>query len=245
VNAAVIAAPLRVEWAALRGARTAVVRTGMGRRRSLRSARKLGSAAVLVAGVAGGLAAHLRVGDLVVASDVRAPDGTVRPCAGAAELAARLRDSGLSVHYGPILSWPRLVGQADRARLAETGALAVDMESTWLAPPEGTPFAVVRAISDTAAAPLLHPAILTNGLASLRALRHTVPALDWWADCVARQPDPRRSQARVGDSLLTFSAQEITPAPLASTRRQRLPDTHIDTDTDTDTHSDTAPTEVS
>lgn len=180
MTAAVIAAPLRVEWAALRGARTPVVRTGRGRRQSLRSAHRLGDAAVLVAGVAGGLAPGVNVGDLVVASEVRDPDGIVRPCPTAALLVGRLRGLGLTVHCGPVISWPRLVHGAQRQRLAATGALAVDMESAWLASGPG-PFAVVRAISDTAAAPLISPAVMTRGLTALRSLRRTVPGLDAWA----------------------------------------------------------------
>jgi 4-hydroxy-3-methylbut-2-enyl diphosphate reductase len=187
VSTPVIAAPLRVEWAALRRARTAVVCTGMGPRRSLRSAARLGDAAVLVAGVAGGLAAHLRVGDLVVADEIRAPDGTVRPCPAAAGLADDLRRLGLVVHCGPIFSWPRMVDGKGRRRLAATGALAVEMESAWLVPADATRFAVVRAISDTAAAPVLHPAILTNGLRALRTLHRAVPALDTWATTIAME----------------------------------------------------------
>jgi 4-hydroxy-3-methylbut-2-enyl diphosphate reductase len=203
VTHAVIAAPLRLEWAAVRRARTTVVCTGMGPRRSIRSARRLGdAAAVLVAGVAGGLAPAVAVGDLVVASEVRAPDGTVRACVGGADLADRLRAAGLRVHYGPVLSWPRLVGGGQRRRLAATGALAVDMESAWLAPPEPVPFAVVRAVSDTVAAPLVRPGVVGAGLAALRALRRAVPALDAWADAATTASDVRK------DALLTVPAQE-------------------------------------
>jgi 4-hydroxy-3-methylbut-2-enyl diphosphate reductase len=187
VSAAVIAAPLRVEWLAVRRARTTVVHTGMGQRRSGRAGHRLAGAAVLVAGVAGGLAGQLRVGELVVASEIRAPDGSARPCSAARALAEDLRRLGLSVHYGPILSWPRLVDGGGRRRLAATGALAVDMESAWLAPEAGTPFAVVRAISDTAAAPVFSPAIVRNGVAALRTLRKAVPALDAWAQTVAME----------------------------------------------------------
>jgi len=208
VSDVVIAAPLRVEWAAVRRARTVVVCTGRGPRRSRRSARRLGDAAVLVAGVAGGLAPEVEVGDLVVASEVRAPDGTVRACADSAELADRLRAAGLRVHYGPVLSWPRLVGGAERRRLATTGALAVDMESAWLAPPDPVPFAVVRAVSDTAASPLLRPGTVVAGLAALRTLRCAVPALDGWAAAAVTASAVRT------DALLTINAQEgVLPDP--------------------------------
>ena len=187
MSAAVIAAPLRVEWFALRGARTPVVCTGMGRRRSLRSVNRLGNVVILVAGVAGGLAPHVRVGDLVVADEIRRPDGAARPCPSAPQLVDGLRRLGLTVHCGPILSWPRMVDGAGRRSLAATGALAVDMESAWLAPGAFSGFAVVRAISDTAATPVVHPAIVGNGLRALRALRAAVPVLDSWALTMAME----------------------------------------------------------
>jgi 4-hydroxy-3-methylbut-2-enyl diphosphate reductase len=177
----VIAAPLWVERVALRGARTPVVHTGMGPRRSARSARRRSDTAVLVAGVGGGLSPLVRVGDLVVASEVRGPDGAIVGCPSAAALAAELRQTGARVHCGPIGSWPRLARGPELRRLAVTGMLAVDMESFWLAPALGAPFAVVRAISDTVTQRLFRPAIIGNGLAALRALRHAVPALDRWA----------------------------------------------------------------
>ena len=44
-----------------------------------------------------------------------------------------LRRAGLRVHIGPIVSGPRIVFGPERERLAATGAVAVDMESAWLA----------------------------------------------------------------------------------------------------------------
>jgi 4-hydroxy-3-methylbut-2-enyl diphosphate reductase len=178
----VIAAPMVVERLALRGARTKVVRTGMGVQRSLRSRQALGDAAVIVAGVGGSLAPHVRVGHVVVASEVRGHAGPVVPCDGTSLLVDELRRAGLSVHYGPVISTLRLGSAKELARLAETGALAVDMESWWLAPPPGTPFAVVRAISDGIDQPLFRPAIVHQGVTALRALRRAVPALDAWAE---------------------------------------------------------------
>jgi 4-hydroxy-3-methylbut-2-enyl diphosphate reductase len=178
MSAAIIAAPLRVEAAAVRVAQTSVVRTGMGRRRSLRSRARLGDAPVLVAGVAGGVRSDVTVGHLVVASEVRGPNGAVTVCEPRA-LVDELRRAGLVVHYGPICCVERL------GTPAVDGAIAVEMESCWLAPRAGTPFAVVRAISDTVDAPLLRPAIVRNGLTALRSLRRAVPALDAWAASIA------------------------------------------------------------
>src|SRR5690348_11813349 len=95
-----IAAPLRVEHAALRGATTPVVRTGMGPRRSVQSAARLRGTAVMVAGVGGGLRSDVRVGDVVVPTEVRGPSTVV--CPSAPLLAASLRELGLTVHCGPI-----------------------------------------------------------------------------------------------------------------------------------------------
>jgi 4-hydroxy-3-methylbut-2-enyl diphosphate reductase len=174
----VIAAPLRVEHAALRRATTAVVRTGMGPRRSVRSAARLRGSALLVAGVGGGLRSRIRVGDVVVATEVRGPSTVV--CPSAPLLAASLRELGLTVHCGPIVS-TRTVVTGDRQSL---DGLAVDMESAWLAPADGSPFAVVRAISDTVGSSLVRPGIVPDGLAALRTLRRAVPALDQWAAAI-------------------------------------------------------------
>jgi 4-hydroxy-3-methylbut-2-enyl diphosphate reductase len=175
-----IAAPLLVERLAVRSARTPVIQTGMGPDRSRRSRAVLAGAAVLVAGVGGGLVPRARVGDIVVASEVRGPDGA-RSCDFTELLMDELGRAGLPVHCGPIVSRPKLARRAELARLAAAGALAVDMESWWLAPDAGTPFAVVRAISDGVDAPLFSPTVVRGGMMALRALRRAVPALDAWA----------------------------------------------------------------
>jgi hypothetical protein len=176
---AVIAAPLRVEQAALRHARTPVIHTGMGPRRSRNAAERLGGA-VVVAGVGGGLTAEVRVGDVVVATEVRG-SSTVA-CPSAPILAAALRGSGLRVYCGPIASSPTLVRGNERRRWGD--AFAVDMESAWLAPVGGSPFAVVRAISDRVGSPLARPGIVADGWVALRSLRAAVPALDAWAAAI-------------------------------------------------------------
>jgi 4-hydroxy-3-methylbut-2-en-1-yl diphosphate reductase len=109
--------------------------------------------AVLVAGVAGGLDPSVRPGDLVVATEIRAVDaraggiratgmgaggiraagGAVTPVPSAPLLAGAIRRLGLPVHLGPVASTPTVVTGAARARLAATGALAVEMEAAALA----------------------------------------------------------------------------------------------------------------
>src|SRR5207249_6557461 len=98
----------------------------------------------------GSLTGDLRPGDVVVATEVRTPEGTVTKCAGA-PLAAALRTMGIEPHLGPIVSLPHIVAGSEREALAATGAIAVDMESAWLAEgAAGRPFAVLRVVVDMA-----------------------------------------------------------------------------------------------
>src|SRR3954470_23839523 len=117
----VIAAPLRFEARALRrGAPAAnVVRTGGGGRQARRAAGGIGHEAgnvVALAGFAGGLSPELEPGDVVVATEVRGADEPVQ-CAATELVASMLRRAGLRVHTGPIVSLPRVVIGAERARL--------------------------------------------------------------------------------------------------------------------------------
>jgi 4-hydroxy-3-methylbut-2-enyl diphosphate reductase len=155
----------------------------MGPAASARAARALPDGPVLVAGVAGGLAPQVRPGDVVVADEVRGhPDGPV-PVPSAPLLAAALRARGLTVHIGPIVSEPRVTYGADRARLAATGALAVDTETAWLAARD-RPFAAVRTIVDTADSPLWSIGTPARGVNALAALRRAAPAIADWSAAV-------------------------------------------------------------
>jgi len=194
----VICAPLRVEARALRrGLRGAnglpavdVLRTGYGSARSAASAARLqpSGGGIVVGGVAGGLTDDLNVGDLIVATEVRG-GGEPVTCPSAPLLAGELRRAGLNVRLGPTATVDHLVSRGERARLAASGAIAVDMESAeLLRGAAGHPSAVVRAISDTPAHPLASPRIVTGGLAALRSLRQAAPVLARWAAAVqARQ----------------------------------------------------------
>jgi len=193
----VICAPLRVEARALRrGLRDLgnngavavdVLRTGYGPARSAASAARLNpsGAGLAVGGVAGALTDNLRVGDLVVASQVLGGSGPPVSCLSAPLVAGELRRAGLRVHVGPIATVDHLAGQGTRAALAETGAIAVDMESaTLLRGMADRPSVVVRAISDTPAHPVVSPRIVTGGIAALRSLRLAGPVLARWAAAV-------------------------------------------------------------
>ncbi|MGI8491455.1 MAG: hypothetical protein ACR2KC_01180 [Acidimicrobiales bacterium] len=189
-----ILAPLRLEARAVAaGAPNAVVhRSGMGPRRSASTltrliARHPTPAAVAIAGVAGGLAEGVLPGDVVVADAVLDESGVclLRP-EGADAVASGLRQVGLTVHVGPIISTPKLTtGRKARARLGGSGALAVDMESAFLLAHDWqVPVVVVRAISDTPEADWYSTAVLRNGPKALRALRAAGPVLQAWADAL-------------------------------------------------------------
>ena len=184
-----VLAPLGIEASALRRALpdVEIVRTGMGPRRAAETARALAvraarPRAVAVAGFAGALAAGLRPGDVVVATEVLTPDGRSIPCS-SGPLAAALRALGLEPHLGPIASSVRLVRADERRALAAAGAIAVDMESAWLA--EAYPdraLAVVRTIVDTPDRPLRRPlATVSGGIRAYRSLRRAAPALARWS----------------------------------------------------------------
>jgi 4-hydroxy-3-methylbut-2-enyl diphosphate reductase len=229
----ILCTPLRVEQAAVLAGRPAarVVRTGMGARQTRRRrARLVGTGPVAVLGVAGGLAPQVWPGDLVVASEVR--DGSrVIGCASAPMLAAALRRAGLRVHLGPIVT-AGLVGKRGRAELAATGALAVDMESAHLAAlVPGRPLAVVRAISDTANAPLLRPGVVPRGIAALRSLRAAAPVVARWATVSADREvvlaSPRSFCAGVERAIdIVKRAIERFGAPVY-VRRQVVHNAHV------------------
>ena len=135
-----------------------------------------------VTGTCGGLAPGLVPGDLIVATEVAGPDGTVVSCPSAPMLAGQLRRAGLRVHEGRIATLASMFDAAEKAAAAAAGAIAVDMESSYLlAGAAGRPAAVVRAVSDAADRPLLRPGVVTGGIAALRSLRLAGPALAAWA----------------------------------------------------------------
>jgi 4-hydroxy-3-methylbut-2-enyl diphosphate reductase len=84
-------------------------------------------------------------------------------------------------------------GAAERARLAATGAIAVDMESAAVVRSlterdSKVPVAVLRVIVDTAYTPVARLTTLPAGAKALRVLRRTGPALQAWASLAG----PRR-----------------------------------------------------
>jgi 4-hydroxy-3-methylbut-2-enyl diphosphate reductase len=178
-----VVAPLRIEGWAIGGPVTA---GGLGRAKAAATGRRLaarpGRAPVALVGVAGGLAAGLRPGALLVATEVRTVDGTsVRVLPGAEEIARDLRQLGTSVCTGPLVSSEKLIrSDRRRAELAASGAVAVDMEAAWLLDSlSDRPVAVVRAISDSCG-----HGMVVGGLRALAALRGVRPSLERWSEAV-------------------------------------------------------------
>ena len=211
-----------------------VVVTGYGPRRSTARETMLREqpfAAMAIAGVGGGLAADLRPGDLVVASEVT--DGhTVIPCASAALLAGELRRAGLRVRVGRVVTVDHLVRGPERERLAATGALVADMESAVLArAADGRPLAVVRAVSDTPDRPLVSPGALGGGLAALRSLRAAGPALARWAAAAGERQvllaGPRSFCAGVERAIEIVERALDQKGPPVYVRKQIVHNSHV------------------
>jgi 4-hydroxy-3-methylbut-2-enyl diphosphate reductase len=189
-----ICAPLRIEYAAVaRGVpygRARLVRTGMGPERARAAQAQLtGDGPVAILGVAGGLAAHLRSPDLVVASRLVTTDGGEVECPAATRLADLLGAAGLAVHVGTVVSVPKIIEGAERTELADAyGALACDMESGYLVErlSEGRPLAVVRALSDSVTQPLFRVGTIPRGIAALSNVRRAATVVCAWAAEITR-----------------------------------------------------------
>ncbi len=183
-----MAAPLRVEAALISSAAGgAVVRkTGMGPDRAKVAAGELAGhagRAMLVLGFCGGLDATSVPGEVIVAEEVYAavdeghPEERVR-CQLAQELVVRLTGRGMKVRVGKLVCVSRLALGERRAELHAGGAIAVDMESVWLAPGAGErPFGVVRVVLDSPEHELLRPRAALGAIRAAWALRRVAGAL--------------------------------------------------------------------
>jgi 4-hydroxy-3-methylbut-2-enyl diphosphate reductase len=193
-DALVVAAPLAVEACALRRGdpRLRVLRTGMGPARSRRAAARLRddpARALAVAGLCGSLVPELVPGDVVVASRLACDDAEELALESEA-LCEALRSLGLAPRVGRVHSVGRLAMGYERERLVSLGAVAVDMESAWLARGAGArPLAVLRVVSDGPGHELFRPGIVSQGVRALRRLRDAAPALERWG---ARAAHPVR-----------------------------------------------------
>ena len=85
-----------------------------------------------------------------------------------------------STQLGPLVSADRILTPAERSSL--DGALAVDMESAWLAESAGgRPLAVLRVVVDRAGRRLSDPRIAVDGVRALRSLRRCSSVLSEWS----------------------------------------------------------------
>ncbi len=191
MSALLIAAPLRLEELLIRSAARGaqVRRTGMGPIRAREAAAALLSEpadALLVLGFCGGLDETSRPGEVVVAEQVAAaPDESHSvpdvSCAGVEALVRALDRTGLEVRSGRIVCVSRLALGERRAELHAGGAIAVDMESAWLAAGAGErPFATVRVVLDSPSHELMRPQAVAGALRAARALRRVAGALHEW-----------------------------------------------------------------
>jgi 4-hydroxy-3-methylbut-2-en-1-yl diphosphate reductase len=187
-----VAAPMRVEAALIASAaRGALVRkTGMGPQRARLAADTLGveaARAMLVLGFCGGLDETSVPGEVIVAEEVYAAADENHPeepivCDLATALLGRLTGLGMKVRTGRVVCVSKLALGDRRAQLHADGAIAVDMESVWLAAgARGRPFGVVRVVLDSPSHELMRPQAVGGALRAALALRKVAAALHEWA----------------------------------------------------------------
>lgn len=192
INRFVVCAPSRLEAGALTAGMPpgSVLHIGMGPTCATRAARSAAiqrAGLLTVVGVAGAVSPRLRTGDVVVATQVRGPQGVVH-CAGAPLMAGALSRAGFRVHLGPIASADHVVTGSERAAVAADGTLCVDMESDWVLARASTPFvSAVRVVADVATAPLSHPGTLGRMWTALRNLPGLCPTLTAWGRAAAER----------------------------------------------------------
>ncbi len=191
-----VISPLGIEALAVRSAAPGlrVRTTGMGPHRALDAVPGLladPAAALVVLGFGGGLPADSKLCEVVVASEVLTIDehgrqaGESVSCEAAGALASALGGQGIAARSGVVASVREIIVGEARARMQRSGAVAVDMESAWVAQAaKGRPFAVVRVLSDTPERELrqrlpVGPPLpsVADGLRAISALRQVGAAL--------------------------------------------------------------------
>ncbi len=188
----VIVAPMSVEAAIVgwRAPGATVRRSGMGPAKAKAAAGELArasSGAMLVLGFCGGLDASSVPGEVIVADELYAAADEGHEEARyrvrhAPELLARVTGLGLKVRSGPIVCTSKIIVGERRAQLHEHGAIAVDMESVWLAQAAAKqrPFGVVRVVLDSPEHELMRLGALAGAFRAARALRRVARALHDW-----------------------------------------------------------------
>ncbi|HMD51391.1 MAG TPA: hypothetical protein VKG62_01655 [Solirubrobacteraceae bacterium] len=187
----VMAAPLRLEAVliASAGRGASVRKTGMGPARAKASAGELereAGQALLVVGFCGGLDGESVPGEVIIPTEVYTAADEGHPeervsCDLAGDLVTRLAGRGLKLRSGSIVCVSHIVTGERRAELHAGGAIAVDMESVWLAAGAGgRPFGVVRVVLDSPSHELMRPQAAIGALRAARALRRVAGALHEW-----------------------------------------------------------------
>ena len=212
-----------------------VEKIGMGPRRAREAARlthQPGQRSALIAGICGALDSRLEPGDVVLASELRTDSKTLQ-CPDPAILAGVLRRGGLRVHVGPIVSSSGLVRGERRRELALAGALAVDMESAFLADEarEQT-LTTLRVVLDTPHYEFHRPArAAVAARRAFRALREASSLLEAWAQSLGHREvvlaAPRASCAGVTRAVeIVERALAFRGAPVY-VRKQIVHNAHV------------------
>jgi 4-hydroxy-3-methylbut-2-enyl diphosphate reductase len=232
----VMLAPMSVEAHAVRaGAPWAQVqKIGIGPKRALRSvAAPVRGRAVFIAGFCGALDDSLEPGDVVLASELRDPAGESLRAADPSILAGVLRRGGMRVHVGPIASSEKIVRGERRRQLQRTGALAVDMESVWLAPAvRDRPLITLRVVLDTGTRELHRPLRTLSGAATAyRALRRAAALAEEWTHAVDEREvilaSPRASCAGVDRAIEIVRAALADRGAPVYVRKQIVHNAHV------------------
>jgi 4-hydroxy-3-methylbut-2-en-1-yl diphosphate reductase len=232
-----VLAPMAIEARAIRAGApwSRVEKIGMGPRRARAAARLTHDPqqpSALIAGVCGALDPSLQPGDVVLASELRTDEKTL-PCPDPTILAGVLRRGGLRVHIGPIVSTSGLVFGERRRELADAGALAVDMESAWLADDAGARLlTTLRVVLDTPHYEFHHPArAAIAARRAYRALREASSLLESWAAALGHREvvlaAPRASCAGVTRAIeIVERALQRHGAPVY-VRKQIVHNAHV------------------
>lgn len=153
----VVTACFRVETKAIRSrSGLRFVYTAMGSRAAddLDQAGVEHPALLVSAGFCGAVAADLRVGDLIIADEIRLRGETVLVDRALVARATKiLTDAGRASRVGPVECSATVAGRAEKREMAARGAVAVDMESGAIArwaEARSVPFLSCRVVLDAA-----------------------------------------------------------------------------------------------
>ena len=198
---------------------------GMGGARAATAARRLvdaGASALMSFGFAGGLDPALSAGSVVLPGEVISSDGARFPTSAAWCAELRLAILGRPLADGKLLTVSQPIDRIeDKVRaFRETGAVAVDMESSSVAEVAAVhdlPFAVIRVIVDTAGdvLPRAVMAASLGGQVSVRRLVGGLAAAPLELLALIRLAQRYRAATR----SLTAVARADLPAPFAAGAR--------------------------